>query len=72
MYHKMPYKKYFEGCEQIFKQYDGRPHWGKLHSLNANTLEERYPAWHKFQQIREEVDPNGIFFSKYLRRLFSS
>jgi len=66
----MDYARYFDGAEAIFRNHGGRPHWGKLHSHRAGELESLYPKWDAFQRIREEVDPDGVFMSPYLRSLF--
>ncbi|MBO0796865.1 MAG: FAD-binding oxidoreductase, partial [Ktedonobacteraceae bacterium] len=71
MYRGMPYQDYFEHAEEIFKRYDGRPHWGKMHNLAADELARRYPRWHDFRRIRAELDPNGLFMNDYLRQLFA-
>ena len=38
------YRPYFEGVERIMDDYDGRPHWGKLHFQTAATLARALPA----------------------------
>lgn len=70
MYKGMRYEDYFHDVEQIYQRYGGRPHWGKMHTLNAATLAERYPRWADFQRVRASLDPQGVFLNDYLRRLF--
>jgi FAD-linked oxidoreductase len=72
MYRGMPYKVYFEQIEAIFRRYQGRPHWGKLHTQNAHSLSTLYSRWHDFQRIRAELDPKGVFLNSYLRELFDA
>jgi L-gulonolactone oxidase len=60
---------YFAGVEEILKGYDGRPHWGKLHSRTAGDLEPTYPEWHTFQSLRDRLDPQRLFGNGYLRRV---
>jgi L-gulonolactone oxidase len=60
---------YFAGVEEILKGYDGRPHWGKLHSRTAADLEPTYPAWHAFAAVRDRLDPDRLFTNGYLRRV---
>jgi FAD/FMN-containing dehydrogenase len=69
-YKGMPYHDYFRAIEEILLRYEGRPHWGKLHTLKAEQLAERYPKWDDFLQLRAELDPQGIFLNDYLRTLF--
>ncbi|WP_256761147.1 D-arabinono-1,4-lactone oxidase [Cohnella sp. WQ 127256] len=70
MYRGMPHEKYFADMERIFLKYGGRPHWGKLHTLKAEQLRAAYPKWDSFNEMREKLDPNGIFLSPYLRSVF--
>ncbi|WP_054025682.1 D-arabinono-1,4-lactone oxidase [Bacillus sp. FJAT-28004] len=72
MYKGMPYKRYFEVMEQIFLRYEGRPHWGKMHTLKAANLVKRYPQWQEFAEIRKQMDPNDLFMSPYLRELLTN
>ena len=69
MYRGMPYRDYFYHIEQIFKRYQGRPHWGKMHMRSASELSQLYPRWNDFKHVRNEVDPHGIFLNSYLRAL---
>jgi FAD-linked oxidoreductase len=70
MYKGMPYQEYFHDVEQIYQRYEGRPHWGKMHTLEVAALASRYPRWQDFQRIRQQVDPQGVFLNDYLSRLF--
>jgi FAD-linked oxidoreductase len=72
MFKGMPYKEYFAALEEIFQRYDGRPHWGKLHTLTAATLSQRYPHWDDFRRVRAALDPNGVFLNDYLRALLDA
>ncbi len=56
-----PYSDYFRGVERIMDDYDGRPHWGKLHFQSAETLAPRYPRWDEAQGVRARMDPHGTF-----------
>lgn len=70
VYHKKDFKAYFNAIEDIFQSFDGRPHWGKKHSLTYDTLLKRYPLFSEFLKIRAKQDPNQIFISTYLQSLF--
>lgn len=63
------YETYFQGVERIMNDYDGRPHWGKLHFQDAESLAPRYPAWAQFQDARAEIDPAGRFSNPYTDRV---
>ena len=63
------FDKYFQGVEKIMADYDGRPHWGKLHFQNHETLSKIYPQWETFQNVRALMDPVGIFSNPYLDKV---
>jgi FAD-linked oxidoreductase len=62
----MEYRPYFEGVERIMNDYEGRPHWGKLHFQTAATLADRYPEWDRFVAVRHRLDPERRFANDYL------
>lgn len=72
MYRGMAYKSYFRYLEEIFQRYNGRPHWGKMHTQDAVRLATLYPHWHDFRRIRATLDPQGLFLNDYLRQLFDA
>lgn len=65
-YYLMDHHNYFAAVEPIFWKYGGRPHWGKLHSLNARSLQALYPRWQEFTRVREQLDPDGKFLNAHL------
>ncbi|MBP2339991.1 FAD-linked oxidoreductase [Saccharothrix coeruleofusca] len=65
----MPYRRYFDAFERIAGAVGGRPHWGKMHRLDAAALRERYPHFDDFRRVRAEVDPEGKFGNAYLDRV---
>jgi FAD-linked oxidoreductase len=71
MYRGMPYQDYFAGLEEIYTRYDGRPHWGKIHTRDAAYLAAHYPHWDDFRRVRAQLDPQGVFANDYLRTLFA-
>ncbi|MGH3488201.1 MAG: D-arabinono-1,4-lactone oxidase [Actinopolymorphaceae bacterium] len=68
-YHRLPYARFFRAVEEIVAAYDGRPHWGKIHGLDAARLAELYPRFDDFRHVRETVDPGGVFTNPYLDRV---
>ncbi len=68
-YTGLPYQGYFDAFESIVAQVAGRPHWGKMHSLDAERLHALYPRFDDFRRIRAEVDPEGRFGNAYLDRV---
>lgn len=65
----VPHEAYFQGVETIMNDYDGRPHWGKMHFQTAATLAHRYPEWDAFQACRNDLDPSRTFTNAYLDRV---
>ena len=69
-YHRLPHDPYFRAFEQIAADYNGRPHWGKLHTLGAAHLRDRYPRFDDFLAVRDRVDPKRTFGNPYTRQVF--
>ncbi len=65
----LPYRAFFADAEAIFRNHRGRPHWGKIHGHTARELADIYPQWAQFQEVRQALDPAGIFLNPYLREL---
>jgi len=65
----LPFDEYFNDIEPIFRSYDGRPHWGKKHSMTADQLRPLYPKWNAFLDVRRTADPDGVFLNPYLRSI---
>ncbi|WP_067198045.1 D-arabinono-1,4-lactone oxidase [Microbacterium sp. XT11] len=63
---------YFEAVEQIMLEHGGRPHWGKLHTLTAEDLRERYPRFDDFLAVRDRLDPQRRFGNRYLERVLGA
>lgn len=71
-YWRADHRAYFEAVEQIMLDHDGRPHWGKLHTLDAATLRSRYPRFDDFVALRERLDPGRMFRNPYLDRILGA
>lgn len=69
-YHREDPLPYFADIEPIYQDYEGRPHWGKMHTLAAATFARRYPRWKDFLAVRAELDPEGRMLNAHLRRVF--
>lgn len=61
---------YFQTIEPIYQDLGAVPHWGKMHTLDANAFAQRYPRWQEFLDIRAELDPRGIMLNEHLRTVF--
>jgi FAD/FMN-containing dehydrogenase len=68
----LPHAAYFALFESIVATVGGRPHWGKLHTLDADRLRTLYPHFGDFVKIRDEADPAGRFANPYLDRVLGA
>ncbi|MGW1951511.1 D-arabinono-1,4-lactone oxidase [Streptomyces sp. NPDC001920] len=67
-----PYQRYFTAAERIFTAYEGRPHWGKVHTRDAEYLAQAYPRFEEFTRLRDRLDPDRRFQNDYLRRVLGA
>jgi FAD-linked oxidoreductase len=61
--------EYFRAVEAIMRAHDGRPHWGKMHYRDAESLRRTYPRFDEFLAVRDELDPDRRFTNPYLARV---
>jgi FAD/FMN-containing dehydrogenase len=69
VYRGRPYERYFRAVEDVMREVGGRPHWGKLHFQEAAGLQELYPQWRMFQEVRDRLDPGRVFANAYTERV---
>ncbi len=69
-FYDLDYHNFFAQIEPIFWKYEGRPHWGKLHTLNAVQFSKLYPRFKEFLDVRQSLDPSGKFLNAHLRSVF--
>ncbi|GGT09935.1 D-arabinono-1,4-lactone oxidase [Streptomyces chromofuscus] len=72
MFQGTPYQAYFTAAERIFTAHDGRPHWGKVHTRDAEYFAGVYPRFGEFTALRDRLDPERRFQNNYLRRVLGS
>lgn len=65
-YWRQPHAELFGVLEGVFKEHGGRPHWGQFHTQDADALAQLYPRFNDFVELREELDPEGLFLNPYL------
>ncbi len=68
-YHRMDARPLLGAFEAIVAEHDGRPHWGKLHSVDAGRLARLYPRFDDFRAVRDRLDPERRFTNDHLRHL---
>lgn len=69
-YNGMDYLEYFKTIEEIFWKYEGRPHFGKMNTMNKAQFSNIQPHWQKFIDIQKQCDPKGIMLNDYLKEIF--
>ncbi len=68
-YHRMDPRPLFAAFEAIVAEHDGRPHWGKVHTLGADRLRQLYPRFDDFRAVRERLDPGHLFTNDHVAHL---
>lgn len=61
---------YFATVSEVMSAYQGRPHWGKWHTLTAEQCATRYEHWEDFLRVRQCLDSSGTMLSPHLREVF--
>jgi L-gulono-1,4-lactone dehydrogenase len=64
--------EYFAEVEAIMIGHGGRPHWGKLHTRDADYLRNVYPRFDDFRAVRDRLDPDRVFANPYLERVLGA
>jgi D-arabinono-1,4-lactone oxidase len=64
-------ERYYEAFEYLMKELGGRPHWAKNFStVDHQQIKKMYGKnLDRWQAVREEVDPEGMFVGAWQRRL---
>jgi xylitol oxidase len=55
--------------EEALEPFGPRPHWGKLFTVPAPRVRERYPMMGAFTELVAELDPAGTFTNAFVHRL---
>ncbi|MBO0906423.1 D-arabinono-1,4-lactone oxidase [Jiella sonneratiae] len=63
------YWDYLKDVDRILRQFNSRPHWGKLHFLDTDDVTHLYPRADDFRALRRRLDPNGRFLNEHVRML---
>jgi xylitol oxidase len=59
-------KKLLPLIEKELAPFNARPHWGKLFTMSASTLESRYEKLPEFKKMAATYDPKGKFRNDFL------
>ncbi len=68
-YHRTDPARYFAAAQDIFVAHEGRPHWGKMHTLGPDHLGSVYPRFGDFLAVRDLADPHRVFANPYLSQV---
>ena len=61
--------RYYQGFEYLMRELGGKPHWAKSFQATARDMTQWYGSdLEKFQAVRHEVDPDGMFVGPWQRR----
>jgi L-gulono-1,4-lactone dehydrogenase len=63
---------YFRDVESIMRAYEGRPHWGKMHTQQADELSKRYTHFDSFLRLRDRLDPHRLMANRYTDSVIGS
>lgn len=58
--------------EEQLTKFGARPHWGKLFTITAAQLKDRYERYADFQQLLRQYDPRGKFKNEFLEQNLSA
>ncbi len=72
VFHSAPHERYFADVEAIMTSVGGRPHWGKMHTRDADYLASVYPRLQEFIALRDQLDPDRRFGNGYLQQVLGS
>ena len=72
VFYPSPHEQYFADVEAVMTSAGGRPHWGKMHTRDADYLAGAYPRLSEFIALRDLVDPDRRFTNGYLRQVLGS
>jgi L-gulono-1,4-lactone dehydrogenase len=68
-YARREFESYFRAVEAIAMDVGGRPHWGKLHFRDAESLRGTYAHLDDFAALRDTLDPDRLFGNDYLTQV---
>ncbi len=71
-FHRQPHERYFAALAGISAAVRGRPHWGKMHELDAAALAPLYPRFDDVRAVRDAVDPGRVFTNPYVARVLGA
>jgi xylitol oxidase len=58
--------KFLPMVEQLLAEFNVKPHWGKLFTISAEILRNRYARFDDFVRLMEKYDPEGKFRNAFI------
>ena len=59
----------FRACESVFREFGGRPHWGKVNWFSGDDHAAGHSRWTDWCRVRAELDPTAVFCNDNLAAL---
>lgn len=59
---------YVQQLERALAPFQARPHWGKLFTMDGNSLDKALPQLSAFRDYCRAVDPDGCFANSFTTR----
>ena len=60
---------FIRALDQVVLQHGGVIYLAKDSTMSPETFREMYPEWEKFREVKQKLDPLGVFSSSMARRL---
>lgn len=60
---------FFRACEEIFRSFGGRPHWGKVNWFSHDDFAAAYPRWTDWWRVRDTHDPTRSLLGPWLNEV---
>ncbi len=64
------WKDYMTGFEELMNSYGGRAHWPKEFTPDVKKISNSFPEFKKFKDLKNNLDPKGVFSNALTQRLF--
>ena len=70
VYEGTEHEAYFRDMENLCRIYEGRPHWGKMHTRTYQEFKLLYPKFDDFSALRKTLDPKGLLLNPHTAAIF--
>lgn len=63
--------EFLRAAERLLAEEGGKPHWGKYYDPTLYDWPTLYPQWSAFQEVRQQLDPQGKFLNAFMTELLA-